>query len=130
MSQESNTLTQLRQLIGRLHESNGSTETHAFKLVEANGKGFFSYTQIAKSVLENTLVEAAYMFVHTNGKLSREKIQYIENSRQAFAFISGTGFEIMIERYGLDYDVDKIRTAFYEKFHIRDTRDLGNHLSP
>lgn len=59
------------------------------------------------------------MFVHTNGKLTREKLQFIENSRQAFAFISGTGFELMIEKYALDYDADKIRTVFYEKFHVK-----------
>lgn len=113
------TLTQLRDWIGNLRQSNGSTATPALNLVEANGRGFFSYTQIAKSVLENTLVEAAYMFVHTNGKLTHQKIQHIENSHQAFAFISGTGFEMMIEQYALDYDADKIRTGFYEKFHIK-----------
>lgn len=102
-----------------MHQSSGFTETRGFSLVEANGRGFFSYTQIAKSVLENTLVEAAYMFVHTNGKLTREKLQFLENSRQAFAFISGTGFELMIEKYSLDYDAEKIRTIFYEKFHIK-----------
>lgn len=68
------------------------------------------------------------MFVNTCGKLTREKLQFIDNSRQAFAFISGSGFELMIEQYHLDYDADKIRSAFYEKFHIRDTRDLDNRL--
>lgn len=66
-------------------------------------------------------MEAAYMFVHTNGKLTRDKLALLENSRQAFVFISGTGLEILLEEYGLGYDADQIRTTFYEKFHIKDS---------
>lgn len=121
IEQGSGTLTQLRELIGSLHQSATCTITHEFQLVEANGRGFFSYAQIAKGVLANALVEAAYMFVHTNGKLTRDKLALLENSRQAFVFISGTGLEILLEEYGLGYDADQIRTTFYEKFHIKDS---------
>lgn len=116
---ESNSLTQLRDAIGKLHRSETSTVTQELRLVEANGRGFFSYTQIAKSILQNALVEAAYMFVHTDGRLSREKLTALEASKQAFVFISGTGLEIMLEEYGLDYDAEKIRENFYQKFHIK-----------
>lgn len=120
IQQESGTLTQLRESIGRLHRSATSIVIQELQLVEVDGRGLFSYTQIAKSILQNALVEAAYMFVHTDGRLSREKLTALEASKQAFAFISGTGLEIMLEGYGLDYDADKIRTNFYEKFHIKD----------
>lgn len=60
------------------------------------------------------------MFVHTDGRLSREKLNALEASKQAFAFISGTGLEIMLEEYGLDYDAEKIRENFNQKFHIKD----------
>lgn len=60
------------------------------------------------------------MFVHTDGKLTKEKQNAINNSKQAFAFISGTGLEVMLEEYGIGYDAEAIRTQFYQKFHIKD----------
>lgn len=61
------------------------------------------------------------MFVHTNGKLTNDKINAYENSRQAFLFITGTGLEIMLENYCLGYDAQNIREIFYKKFHIHET---------
>jgi len=61
------------------------------------------------------------MFVHTNGKLSREKQIMMRTSQQALAFIAGTGLDIMIQEYEMDYDADSIRENFFQIFHVKAT---------
>ena len=41
-------------------------------------------------------------------------------SLEAFAFICGTGLEVMLEEYGLDYNADAIREFFYQRFNIKE----------
>lgn len=74
---------------------------------------------LAKEVLAKTILDAAYMFTHTNGKLTRERLTMYKTSQQAFAFLQGTGLEVMIQEYGLAYDAENIRSLFYEKFHVK-----------
>ncbi len=71
-------------------------------------------------MLNHTLFEASYAFIHTNGKMTKEHLAKIGTSKEAFAFISGTGFDIMLEEYGLDYDADAIREFFYQRFHVKE----------
>lgn len=66
-------------------------------------------------VLTFTLQEASYMFVHTDGKSTRSKM---EASQEAFIFISGTGFDMMVEDYGINLDATRIREKFYDRFNI------------
>ena len=44
----------------------------------------------------------------------------MEASRQALAFIRGTGLEVMIQKYGMDYNADSLREIFYGQFHIKE----------
>lgn len=116
----SNGLTAARDLIsGVKPPSSISTKTQEYKqsVVEANAKGFYFYNTLALSLITNTFTEASYMFTHTANVPTRHK-QYLSASKQAFAFIQGTGLEIMIQVYNLDYDANKLREIFYEKFHI------------
>lgn len=78
---------------------------------------------VANYILETTLEEAAYMFVHTDGKSTgkralRHKRELMTVSSTALVFISGTGLELMLEAYNLAYDADNLRTLFYARFHV------------
>lgn len=117
---ESNTLTVARNWIGRLHQLDTSTRTQeSFSVLSASPNGTWSYGQIALSILKNTLFEASYMFTHTNGCKSVTAMTSLQVSKQAYAFLSGTGLDIMLDEYQLDYSAESIRNAFYEKFQIR-----------
>mgnify|MGYP001617392596 FL=1 len=59
------------------------------------------------------------MFVHTDGKMSHDKLIKLESSKQALAFISGTGLDILLQEYGLDYNADSLRRLFYQTFHVK-----------
>ena len=120
IGQESGMLTQLRQYLGSLPHSSDSTETQdSARYVEANPQGYYAYTNIALSVLRHTFTEAAYMFVHTDGKMSHDKLIKLESSKQALAFISGTGLDILLQEYGLDYNADNLRRLFYQTLHVK-----------
>lgn len=71
-------------------------------------------------IIVDTFLEASYMFGyrqkanavgHTNPKL-------MDNAKEAFAFISGTGLDIMIKEYGIDLNPEELRFQFYQKFGI------------
>ena len=119
MLQESSSLTQLRNVIGRIHQSATSTVIQDFPVIEANARGFYQYTRLATTILRHTFFEASYAFVHTDGKPTKEHLAKIGTSKEAFAFISGTGLEIMLEEYGLDYNADALREFFYQRFNIK-----------
>lgn len=120
MFTESNSLTQLRELLGRLHGSKTSTAIRDFPVVEANARGFYQYTRLATTILRETLFEASYAFVHTDGQLTKARLSKMGTSLEAFAFICGTGLEVMLEEYGLDYNADAIREFFYQRFNIKE----------
>lgn len=56
-------------------------------------------------VLEDTLKTAAKMFLPRHST-SKEIVE-------TFYFIRGTGFELMLNRFGLNYDADELRSQFY-----------------
>ena len=121
MHTTSGTLSTARELIGGIKPpSSTCTKTQEYKqsVVEANAKGFYFYNTLALSLITHTFTEAAYMFTHTANFPTRHK-QYLSASKQAFAFIQGTGLEIMIQVYNLDYDAAKLREIFYDKFNIQ-----------
>lgn len=49
---------------------------------------------------------------------SRDKL---EIANQALAFIQGTGLDIVIKVYDLDYDPVVLRNAFFRIFHVKPT---------
>lgn len=76
------------------------------------------YTTMVLESLCFTIREASYMFVRTNRTMTGDHMRNLKYSRQAFVFISGTGLDVMLDSYGIMYDADNIREAFYERFHI------------
>ena len=59
------------------------------------------------------------MYVHTDGKMTHDKLVKLESSRQALSFIGGTGLDILLQEYGLDYNADNLRRVFYQTFHVK-----------
>lgn len=117
LGNESNTLSAARNLIGQVLKASGtSTVTQTFSVIEATPRGIFNTDKLAHTVLKTTLFEAAFVTTHTNGFITgRRRLE----SSEALAFVSGTGLNIMIERWGLAYDADTLRELFYEKLQAR-----------
>ena len=68
----------------------------------------------------DTLVSAAYIFGdrhHANSEAHSHK-QRMKLGKVAFAFIQGTGLDVMIKHYKLDYNAEEIREKFYFIFRI------------
>lgn len=123
IEQESATLTQLRSLIGGLHQSNGSGKTPDYPVYQVNHKNLVTVTTMALAALHDALRWASYMYVMTNNHPSNDRslkrhAHKLCFSKEAFAFIAGTGLDVMIESYGLAYDAEEIRASFYNMFHI------------
>ena len=76
---------------------------------------FFMNT-IGEAVLCETLRSAAYYFVRSchgvTTSTSYFKRNLLTESKQCFMFIQGTGLDIILESYNLDYDADKLRQSF------------------
>lgn len=105
-------------MIGNLHQSETCGKTQEYKFIQVSADNVCQYGEIAISVLKHTLLDASYMFVNTNGKLNKEKRNNLKISREAFAFLSGSGLDIMLKSYDLDYNPDEIRYRFYTRFHV------------
>ena len=117
INQESASLTLARDWIGSLH-SNTSGKIQDYKVVQTDYRNIVFFTTLALSALGHTILDAAYIFGHRNKANSEGKTnpKLQEISREAYAFISGTGLDLMIEYYQLDYDAEEIRFQFYQRF--------------
>lgn len=74
---------------------------------------------MAVTLLKSTFKEAAFHIIHTNGMMTRQKRLMMETSKQTMAFIMGTGLEVMLQSYGMEYNADELRSSFYHIFHIK-----------
>lgn len=74
---------------------------------------------IGHSVLIETLKMAAYFATHSNHSL-RNVANFNGRMKEAsycFAFVQGTGLELIINRFGLAYNPDAIRDGF--NYYVR-----------
>ena len=65
------------------------------------------------STIADAIIDASYLFGYRERRLKTP----VSNARlsiakEAYAFISGTGLDRVIEYYALDLDADKLRTSF------------------
>lgn len=72
---------------------------------------------MAAHVLQTTIKEASLFFTRTDGRDARANRKMKDVAKQAVAFIAGTGLDIMINQYELDYDAQAIRESFYRMFN-------------
>lgn len=65
------------------------------------------------SSLVDTIIDASYLFGYreryTKNPVSNERMSM---AYEAYAFISGTGLDKVIQFYGLDLDAERLRTNF------------------
>ena len=70
------------------------------------------------SVILCAFEDASMFYVYTNGYFGVKKMRI---AQQALAFIQGTGLEITLKVYGIDYDPDVLRQTFFRVFHVKKT---------
>ena len=76
---------------------------------------------LGKAVLLQTFQEASLVFTETDKRVERDlpystyynNFHVNENKKKAFAFIKGTGLEIFIQHYNLEYDAQELRNTFF-----------------
>ena len=109
-------LSHARHLISGLqHQSQTSTETHEFRYYAVPQNQVLAYDTLILQTVANLFQEAAIQFIKTDQHIG---VKSAKSSEQAFAFIGGTGLEMMIRFYNLDLDASLLRSAFYRKFHL------------
>ena len=73
-------------------------------------------TTIGLACILNAFQEASMLYTYTNGYFGEKKMRV---AHQALAFIQGTGLEITLTYYGLDYNANQLRTTFFRVFHVK-----------
>jgi len=84
-------------------------------------------SDINQFLLMNTLGLSILVEVLNNARSHAQRIhkKFIKNEnysekRACFVFVQGTGLNILIDRYGLGYDADEIRTNFFYLTGLRE----------
>lgn len=72
---------------------------------------FAVVTSLGQAVLVETLKAAAYYVTHSNQTRSKAGIQYRE-AISCYMFVQGTGLQVLINKFGLDYDAENIQSTF------------------
>ena len=69
---------------------------------------------LGQSALIETLRMAAYYVTHSNGIQTKSHMFTIEikEARSCYFYIQGTGLNMLLEKFNLDYDPDRIRESF------------------
>ena len=70
------------------------------------------------SILVDALKSSAYFLNGSNGIKIRRYNYSVGSS--SVAFIQGTGLELMLQTYHMEYDADELRTNFFSLFHKRE----------
>ena len=64
--------------------------------------------------------EASLAYTLTSTHFGRQKVKpLMKIGSEALAFVQGTGLELCIKSYGLDYDATELRSSFYRIFNVK-----------
>lgn len=74
------------------------------------------FTSLGLGAITQAFEDAAILYTHTNGYCSRSQKWLATN---AVHFIQGTGLEIHIRQYRLDYNADELRNTFFRIFNVK-----------
>lgn len=74
------------------------------------------FTTLGLGAISSAFEEAAMLYTWTNGYLGKKNMKI---ANQALAFIQGTGLDVAIKVYGLDYDPQSLRNTFFRIFHVK-----------
>ena len=71
---------------------------------------------LGHSILIETLKMAAYYLSHSNGLQSGFALPkfktYMNEAKSCYLFVQGTGLELTLNRFDLNYNAERIRTLF------------------
>lgn len=75
---------------------------------------FAMMNSVGQAVLVETMREAAFYVTHSNQSTtnSRSWRIRISEARSCYIFVQGTGLGVLLHRFGLDYDPDKLQNTF------------------
>ena len=74
---------------------------------------------IGLSVVCETLKFASLLFPTSNGYKPKVSTERRNEYRECFAFIQGTGLDLLLNQYEINYDANRIRNGFNYIFHVR-----------
>ena len=75
----------------------------------------FMMNTIGESILVETLKSAAYFITRSNGTFQPKHHvtkSYLQEAGYCYFFVQGTGLDLLIHRYRLDYNPDELRNTF------------------
>ena len=112
----SNSLEELRRHISSLQASTTCTSIQHSRLAKVDHRNELIMTTIGLACIMNAFQEASMLYTYTNGYFGEKKTKL---ARQALAFIQGTGLEVTLISYGLDYNANQLRSTFFRVFHVK-----------
>jgi len=75
---------------------------------------FAIVNSLGRTVLVETIRMAAFYVHHSGSYLghSRSFVMDIKEGKSCFVFVNGTGLQLLINKFGLAYDAEKIMDTF------------------
>ena len=80
-----------------------------------NVEYLLTMNQIGIAILSDAFKNVNYYFHHSNN-IGRQRLRVVSDS---LAFIQGTGLELVMEAYHVDYNPDNLRNTFFSMIHVR-----------
>ena len=112
----SNSLEELRRHISSLQASTTCTSIQHSRLASLNHNNEILMNTIGMACILNAFQEASMLYTYTNGYFGEKKTKL---AQQALAFIQGTGLEVTLISYGLEYNANELRSTFFRVFHVK-----------
>ena len=111
-------LSLAREAIGSVRPYQISTEIHSYKVVKVDQKMLAFADTMALSCLANILIDASYYLGHRMKKTKNVGIDHNRTTscKEAYAFMSGTGLDVLIDYYEMDLDPETLREKFCALF--------------
>ena len=111
-----NSLTHVRKLTGQAQSSVTYTLIQDTVEPSLSPLRVLYLTTIGLGSIVNAFKEASLYYTLTNGRFGPKRSQAASD---ALAFIQGTGLEITIQTFALQYDADELRTTFFRIFNVK-----------
>jgi len=100
----------------------------------SQNENYMMMNTLGMEVLIHTFRDASHLFTRTLGYtvhpalLPKNKLdRYLRESKESYLFIQGTGLELAIQFYQLDYDAERLRNCFNYLYKVK--HDKLHHLS-
>ena len=105
-----------RGSIGQAQSSLTFTVTQTIRVASLDRNNAILMTTLGLAAIMSAFQEASMFYTYTNGYFGHKKMRV---ASEALTFIQGTGLDICIQEYGLDYDPYHLRESFFRKFHVK-----------